>query len=343
MKTAIQLLILRLLYLTAPAQITFHPTDIPQRIGVDSWRQYADTSDKNVNQLIGGKAGPQRWDFSYPQAAGEDVWQVKVVARTDGGHGGEFTQAEYAEHVTHVSDGCQTWDYFKVVPGSGRFHSGFHDHCKDPQPDIVFDAPSLELPAELTLGGTWRREINWKDKIDAGGIITLDVAVHFVSESSVDAYGTLILPGIGEVPALRVNELRTYEFTDLTLGIPLPTEMFRSYYWLVPGIGVAVQMVSGAHTSLPPENFETASTVLRVFESSQYPPGRLRAENVRIALKGAEVFLSWDKATGVAGYQIEATTQLKSGVWAPLAQPSDNFYFDRVDTPSKFYRVFQRK
>ena len=83
----------------------------------------------------------------------------------------------------------------------------------------------------------------------------------------VDAYGTLVLPGIGEVPALRVNEEHTYDTQDTTLGLPLGKQYFRNYYWLVKGVGLAVNIISKADTaSVPPDAFKTAATVSRVLK-----------------------------------------------------------------------------
>ena len=341
MKALAQLLIPLLCGFSASGQISFRTTDVPRQIGQDYWQAYVDTSEKNVSQLLGVKGGPQRWDFSAPPIAGEAVQRMDIVAAGDGGHGSEFPQAAYAERVTRVADGCQTWSYFKVIAGGGRFYYGFHDACKSPQPDIVFDAPTIDLPEDLTFGQSWQREVDWTDTIDAGFIV-LRVAIHFTNQSEVDAYGTVVLPGIGEVPALRVNEVNTYVTTDLDYGIPIETQVFRNYVWLVSGIGKAVHILSPPGASAPPENFATAKTVLRVFESSRTEIRCEPVKNLRIARKGQEVFLSWDKGTLASGYRIESCERLSGDApWEVLAETTDNFRFDPVPRGegSRFYRV----
>lgn len=331
-----------LLSVSLSAQITFRTTDLPRQVGVDSWRAHVDTAGKDVRSLLGAKGGPHRWDFSYPAAGGEDVHRMDVVARDDGDKGGDFPQAAYAERVTRAKDGCQNWSYHKVIPGGGRFYYGMRDDCKAPQPDVVFDAPTIDLPEDIAYGQSWQREVDWQDTIDAGFIV-LTVAIHFTNETVVDAYGTVVLPEIGDVPALRLNEVNTYVTTDLTFGIPIDTQIFRNYVWLVPGIGKAVHIISEPKTTTPPEDFATAKTVLRVFESNRYPPIECQSvKNLQIRLKGREVFLSWDKDSAARRYRIDACEQVTGeSSWQLLAELTDSYRFEAVlpDATSRFFRV----
>ena len=340
MKALLLMLLSFPLCLTSLAQITFRSGDIPSQAGKDFWRAYADTSGRSVSQLLGHKGGPQRWDFSAPQASGEDIQRMDIVPRTDAGHGDDFSQAAYAERVTRASDGCQTWSYYQVITDTGRFYSGFYDACKSPQAGIVFDAPTLELPEDITFGRSWQREVDWQDTIDTGfGVLT--VAIHFVNRSEVDAYGTVVLPGIGEVPALRVNEVNSYETTDLTFGFPIDNRVFRSFYWLVPGIGKAVHIISAPDSSAPPENLATAKSVLRVFESSAFVKPR-SVKDLRIAIKGKEVFLSWTKEAAAQAYEVHSTDAMNDApVWSRLTTTTDTFFFAPlpVGSAAKFFCV----
>jgi hypothetical protein len=208
---------------------------------------------------------------------------------------------------------------------------------------LVFDVPTLDLREDITYETTWERSVDWRDVIDPG-IFPIEVAVHFVSRATVDAYGSVILPEIGELEALRVNEVNIYSLTDLTLGLPLPDQAFRNYYWLVPGIGKAVHIISKPETSPPPENFATAKTVLRVFDSNCcLPPLRESVRNLQIKNMGRQVFLTWDREPSATAYEIESdTTVAPDPEWPVIAATTDNFWFD--DLPSvagaKFYRVF---
>ena len=326
----------------ALAQITFTPAQLPLDVGTAYTRAYLDSADKDVSQLVGAPGGPHRWDFAYPPTDQEVVQRLDSVAPGDGGHGTPFPPATYAERVTRESDRCQSWSYFQVIAGAGRFYYGFHDACKKPQADIVFETPTLELPAEVTYGQTWRREVDWPDVIDAGFIV-LGVAIHFVNESHVDAFGTVVLPGLGELPALRVNEVNTYVTTDVTFGLPIDTQIFRNYYWLVPGLGKAVHIISPPATAVPPADFPKAKTVLRVFESNAVrPPERQPVRDLRISLKGQEAFLTWAAEPGATGYELEVASELSgSAGWTVVGTTTDRFWFDPVPrgARAKFYRV----
>ena len=128
--------------------------------------------------------------------------------------------------------------------------------------------------------------VDFEDIIDLG-FIESTISVHFTSRAEVDAFGTLVLPGIGEVPALRVNEVNRYDLTEQTLGLPLPSQYFRSYFWLVKGAGKAVHIVSKPDTTTPPTSFNTAASLQRVFESSTVlkPPSLCHSAAHRLSPK----------------------------------------------------------
>jgi len=344
MKKALPAFVLALSSVTALAQIQFSATDLPQQIGAYS-RAYVSTGNVAVASLPGAKGGPQRWDFSYAQGVGDHVRRLDLVAPTDGGHGADFPEAAYAERTTREASGSQSWEYYRIIPTQGRTYYGFYDPVSNAaDPVTVFDAPTIDLPETIALNQSWQRTVDFTDLIDIG-FIQVTVLVKFTSEAVVDAYGTVVLPAIGEVPALRVNEVNTYETFDLTLGLPLDTQIFRNYYWLVKDVGKAVHIISKPETTVPPENFQTASTVLRVFESSAVkpPPLRLSVKNLRAALKGKELFLTWDKESPATGYEVEFVDRLApQATWSPLPKPTDNFLFDPliVGPGSRFYRVF---
>lgn len=344
MKGLTRLLSCVLLGLPLCAQITFRTEDVPRQIAVDSWRAHVDTAGKDVRHLLGAKGGPQRWDFSYLPATGEDVHRMEVVARTDGGHGEAFGLAAYAERVTLTKKQCQTWSYFKVIPGVGRFYYGFYEGCKTPPGDVVFDLATIDLPADIAFGQSWQREVTWRDVIDAGFIV-LEVAIHFTNETVVDAYGTVVLPEIGEVPALRLNEVNTYVTKDLTFDIPIDAQVVRNYVWLVPGIGKAVHIISEAGLTAPPEDFAMAKTVLRVFECGQCvppPPPCEWVRNPRLRLLGQDWFLTWDRFDWAKAYQIETCTGMSDNLqWELLREVPENYTLEKLaqGEVTRFFRV----
>ena len=336
------LLILFLLRLSLSAQVVFRTSDVPGDPGRDAWKEWEDQSGKDPRPLTGTTGGPQRWDFSWPQAVGEVVRATSIVLPDDGGYGGSFPNAAYAERTTNESDGCQSWSYYKLVPGTGRAHYGFRDNCKSPQPEIVNAVPTVDLPEGISFGQSWQRQADWNDVLDIG-IAVLDVTIYFTSQSQVDAYGTILLPGIGEVPALRLNELHSYRTWVPDLNLEIENHYFRNYFWLVPGIGIAAHVLSPASTSILPADFSSSAAISRVFQSNRYPQRR-PVQNLQIERVGNGMLLSWDPNPAAAGYDIEFALRLDNSSWTPLAVSPGRTYVDTAITPpSKFYRVFFRR
>ena len=170
----------------------------------------------------------------------------------------------------------------------------------------LFNAPTTELPEGIHFDQTWTRTVDFPDCLDVSDL-SIQLAVHFTSHSEVDAYGTVVLPGIGEVPALRVNEVNTYVITAITFGFPNPTQIFRNYYWLVRGIGKAVIIGSDSFSSLPPTNLTTAKTFLRVFESNTAGAYLVLRPvvDLRIRLQSGRAILNCRPETNASGYRVE--------------------------------------
>lgn len=328
--------IVALCCLEANAQIVFSTDDLPSQFGWHS-RAYVTTSDVDVSTRIGQPGGPQRWDFWQPLAAGEIVKRLDIMPITNSWHGTNFPQATYAERLTTEADGAQSWSYYRIVSDQGRAYYGFYDSVGNPvKPLKAFQAATIDLPHPILFGQTWSRIVDFEDIIDTG-LFQLQVAVHFVAQAQMDAYGTLVLPRIGEVPALRVNELHTYELTDLSLGLPLGTQYIRNYYWLVRGIGKAVDLISEVQTSTPPVQLSTAKTVLRVFEFSSRS-----ATDLHIHLKAGCAILDWQLQTNTSGYRVEMLPNLALTNWQVVAEPTNNSWADVLmpAEPQRFFRVF---
>ena len=187
--------------------------------------------------------------------------------------------------------------------------------------------------------------MDWEDLLDAG-FFQIRVAVHFTSRAEVDAYGTIVLPSIGEVPALRVNEVNTYEFQDLSLGLPLPPQIFRNYFFLVRGIGKAVHIVSNGQATVPSENFSPAKTVLRVFEASDVKDRQaLRSvTGLRIRVEKSQVLLDWLSDSAASRYRIETVADVAATPWRVLAEPSTNSWSEAIimSDSQKYFRVFAK-
>ena len=331
--------------IVATAQVVFSAGDLPQQPGAH-YRAYQNVADADVSSRIGPTGGPHRWDFSEPRAPSETVVRMDVVLPTDGGQDASFAGAAYAERTTRESDGSQSWSYFRIIPVLGRSYLGFFDPAANPtKPITVFDSPTIDLPARVEFGQSWTRTVEWEDLLDAGFSV-LRVVIRFSSSAEVDAFGTLALDGIGDVPALRVNEVNRYEVTDLTLGLPLPAQHFRNYYWLVRGIGKAVHIISDGLPSAPPPNFNHAKTLLRVFEASELtpPPTLPPVAGLRLRIEHHRPILDWQPAPNATGYRVETTGDLGAETWRLLGEPLTSTWTGEVATtePRQFFRVLMK-
>jgi hypothetical protein len=183
----------------------------------------------------------------------------------------------------------------------------------------------MDIPAVLGYGTNW----NYYSAATVGSITE-----QFSSSASVDAYGTVNLPHIGQVQALRVNALTTVE--EILGGIPEDTYYIREYYWLAPGIGMAAHILSPPSASAPPANFTVAAEVRRVFEANSVPP----ASNLSITWQKGMAILNWASASNASNYQVQAITNLTMTNWQILGSPATNSWSDMPTARQRFYRVF---
>ena len=336
-------LLLGLLLFTpsAQAQVTIAVTNLPSRVGVDYYRAYINTADVGISGLLGTPGGPRRWDFSPPQRPDEVVRRTDIVAVSDGGHGAGFGAAAYAERVTNEGNGRQDWSYYRLVTNVARRYYGFYDAVANPDcPAKTFT--TYDLPATVSYGQTWSRTVDFADC--ASGF---NLAVHFTSQATVDAWGTVVLPGIGEVPALRLNEMNTYDVTLVDFGIPLSTTTYRNYYWLVRGIGKAVHILSPGYTGTSaPADFATAKTFLRTFESNTARDylTPLTVSDLRLTRQGTWAVLDWRPEPNASGYRVETLGSLSSTNWQLVTEPSVNTWSNllSVTETQRFFRVFSK-
>ncbi|HMO96220.1 MAG TPA: hypothetical protein PKD27_08855 [Tepidiformaceae bacterium] len=305
------------------AQPVFLASDFPSQVG-GYFRAYQTLSEVEVSHRIGDAGGPHRWDFSEAQGTGETVVRTDIVPPNDGGQGARFPGADYAQRETRESGGSRSWSYYRIVPALGRSYFGFYVPDINPaQPVVVFDAPTVDIPPRVEYGQQWARTVTWDDTIDAGFIV-VRVKVTFTSQVEVDAHGTVVLPGIGEVPALRVHELNTYVLQELDIGLPLPTQRFRNYYWLVRGIGRAVEIIAGGQEQVPPPRIGFAKTLRRVFEASDLPDLEVpqSVSGLRIRVENGQALLEWDPEPGASGYRVESVSDVAAAEWSVLGSPT---------------------
>jgi hypothetical protein len=254
---------------------------------------------------------------------------MDVVAPSDGGHGSSFPNAAYAERYTDEPAGAQEWDYYSIPPSLGQSYFGFYNAAAGGV--VVISPPAVDIPWSVDFG------TNWNYSLDEG---SGPVSLHLTASASVDAYGTLVLPQIGEVPALRVNQLNTQQ--DFFFGFPDgdPT-YFREYYWLVPGIGIALHIISNSSNSPPILSFAPANEVRRVFESSSVTnqAALTPVGNLHIRLQNGVAILNWTQATNASAYEVEALGALSATNWQSVSLPASNSWSEALTTTQRFYRV----
>jgi hypothetical protein len=327
---------LQFLCAVASAQVSFYCADLPQQVG-DYTRAYYSTN-VNVTQLLGQIGGPQRWDFSQSQQLNETVRRTDIVSPNEPVPG-SFPSASYAERDTDEPASQIAWRYYSMT-NQGRQYYGFNNPISDPvSPVVVFDQPTLDLPCPVQFGQSWTRPVTWSDTV-----LSLPVVYDFTAYAQVDAYGTVVLPGLGERVALRVKELDDYEASYYFFGtwVPFVSQTNIYYYWLIPQVGVAAQAILFGRDALNPTPLPHTNLFLRVFESSAItnPPAATPVEGLLIRAQGDQALLDWTPVTNSAHYRVEGKGLLTSTNWQILALPPTNFWNEALVSTQRFYRVF---
>jgi hypothetical protein len=338
-KMAYGLVLAPLLSLEANSQTVFSAGDLPSHTGQYS-RMYFSTN-VDLSTLLGQPGGPRRWDFSQTQQPNESVRRTDVVTTDDGGQGASFPGAAYAERDTDEPTSQIAWRYCTIT-NAGRLYYGFYNPVDDPvSPLVVFDQPTLDVPGSVQYGQTWKRSVAWTNEVASLYL----VAYHFTASATVDAYGTLVLPNLGEVPALRVKELHDYEASGYFLDswLPFLSQTNVYYYWLAPGLGMPVQILSIGDNVLDPTTpLPHTNEVLRAFSISYFtnPPPLKPVSELRIRLNSGLAILEWRQATNASSYSVETSGGLLLTNWQLLSLPATNSWSDPLTSTQRFYRVF---
>ena len=306
-------------HLPASSQTAFTVSDLPSVAG-EFTMAYV-TSNANPSLLIGNAGASQVWDFSQAAQPGDIVRRMDIVPPNDGGNQANFPGAAYAERYTdELVGGAQSWDYYSIATNAGRNFFGFYDDGSA----TVFVNSVIDIPSVLNYGSNWNYTVSIPSEF-------LQISVS----ASVDAYGKVILPQIGSFQALRVNQLTTDQAVLGTEPLGPPT-YFREFFWLVPGIGKAVHIVSNYGPTPPPANFSSAWEVRRVFAGSAVPSP---VSGLGIKLAKGKAILNWMTASNASAYQVQAAGGVAMTNWQILATPTTNFWSEFLTPTQRFYRV----
>jgi hypothetical protein len=309
------------------AQVVINCTSLPSAVG--EYNLSYSSTNIDASALI-GHSGSNFWDFSQPQSPVESILRTDLVPITDGGNEASFPDAAYAQRYTGGIYANPTWEYYRVTPGVGRLYYGFYASM-DPtvDPTVVFPQAAVELPASIYYGQTWSREVDYQIQTYLG--IPEDIV--FTESAAVDAYGTLVLAGIGSVPALRISAIDTYSDT---FGSFFDTETDTNYEWVVPGIGIAATMVEYGNDSLllsqPYSNY-----FARVFLNPPvFPPPQ-----AQLTLQSNTAVLAWRSTVNVGGYFVQSSGDLTGTNWLPVAQLTNQSFVVPISTgvAQQFFRV----
>jgi hypothetical protein len=253
---------------------------------------------------------------------------MDIVPTTDGGNQSSFPNATYAERYTDEVGGAQEWDFYNITTNNGRSYFGYDS---DAAGLVVFSSPVIDIPPVVGYGTNWSYTINQGSEI---------VRIQETVSAAVDAFGTIILPQLGQFQAVRVNLLNTQQ--EYLGSEPYGSAVyFREFYWLVPGIGKAVDIISTDSTTIPPANFSSVYELRRVFEASSTtntPPEPV--SNLSLSLQNGEATLNWLQATNASDYQVQALGDLIATNWQIMASPTSNSWSESVTSTQRFYRVF---
>lgn len=329
--------------LSALAQPTVRLADLPSST-LGGWsRLLVNGSGVPAPALIGSAGGPHSWNFAGPRSEEETEQRIDIVPPDDGQRGGDFPEAAYAERTTYLGSGQKSWKYYRLEEEQGRLYYGEDDPVHNPgHPVVKYNEPTVELPAVLRYGDTWQRTVEFTAQADAG-TGTQDVPLMFTSSVSVDGYGTLTLPELGEVEVLRINELRVYDSYQPTIGTSVKL-YYRNYAWYSPRFGEVARVSSGAELSgPPPPDFPLAKTVQRLLASSapSAAPKPMPASGLAIARLHPRLQLSWPAVSGAKSYLVESSPDLGSpGPWPDRTNTTNTEVLLDPPAATRFFRLF---
>lgn len=323
-------------------QVVLTSQDMFNAIG-QYYRVYANKNNVDVSSLVGTNGGPQTWTFtSGPQ---DLIYRFDYVSPSDGGNGANFPLAKIAERQTNESTGIpMAWNYFDQVLGTGRKNFGFVNPGGLPAQG-QFNPPIVDFPDPLKYQSSWNvnttYDFNYQD--------ILPMRINYIASAKVDAYGTIILPGLGALPCLRINEV---DENDILLDADLSgdyqsqeTDYIHSYYFLSPGHGIVAEIHSQqSTTAAPPDNFTTAAQFTRMFDFSRAgtSSGPAPVTDLKLEFQAGIAVLNWSRTANTTSYRLEYSYGLGgTNTWQSLNTTTNDYMLDisSASNRQRFYRV----
>jgi hypothetical protein len=257
MKRALLLIILFIAFCLPQTTITVD--DLSYDIG-GYYSMYNFPSPQGVIGLTGNIGGPQVFDFSdeMPSIALE----FSYVDVNDGGHGGNFPDAEIAEK--RIDGNNSSWMYLKFEDGVGRHNFGFYDSINLPDsPSVSFSPSIVDFPDNLTYQSYFTESTNFNASL---GSYDLDIEYSFTG--FVDGYGSCVLPDdLGTYDCIQINYSEEYVY--YFYNTPIQYSYIRSYYYLAEDIGIVTIITSLEDSNSIPNDFNIANTFARLYDTSK--------------------------------------------------------------------------
>jgi hypothetical protein len=285
----------------------------------------------------------QYWDFSTAQQPYETVFRTDIIAPEDGANSEQFPDATYAEQDTLEPTNQIGWQYYGFTDSgtsTGRLCYGLDAPEDEPVTEwAAFVPPTVDIPSTVQFGQTWSGSLYWLSTY----FEIILVSNYYNYSASVDAFGTLVLPQIGGVPALRVHEVDAYTVTEVS-DPPLLLEINTNhyYYWLVPGIGVAAQVLLLGNNVLDPVDLPYTNTVQRMYYASyftnSYPTPLSFPADLYIQEQSGAVVLNWSTLSNAVNFRIDYTASLATN-WQTLGYTNTTSWTDTITAAQRFYRV----
>jgi hypothetical protein len=324
----------------AQGQVTITSQDMFNTVG-QYYRVYANKNSVDVTGRLGTTGGPQTWDFtSGPQ---DLIYRFDYVNTNDVSAGIDFPLAKFAERQTDEAAGtAMAWMFMQQVSGKGRINYGFCNPGSDPT-EGVFDPPITDFPDPLKYQGSWTCKTSYSYNF----MELIPVIENYTATATVDAYGTIKLPGLGSLSCLRINELDQHDFTadvdDSGDYQTLETDYIRLYFFVSPGHGIVATIDSQQSITAPPANdFTSASQFTRMFDFNHSGPAPAAVTDLTVTSAGTALLLNWSKAARTTSYRVEYLTGLGgTNAWRTLGTTTNDFLLDATlgNTAQRYYRV----
>lgn len=351
----------------AQGQITINSLDMYYEAG-QSYRAYGSDGEVSVQGLLGTTGGPQTWNFS--EGPEELIYTFDYLDPAEVGPiaalfpDAKLVERKHAELAPGVvgDPPADAFLFLEQQLGKGRIAYGFYDPAiVGPlgldDPAGVFDPPLLDFPESISYGSSWSGSTVFRNSM-----LGAELRVTYTSTAEVDAYGLIILPKLGFMECIRVNELveTLYEvkFPDFGTGdpndpgtggefTPVATYYVRNYYWMAKNRGIVAQIVSKQSATPPPDEFATAAQFVRMFETN-HPTSSDQpwpVTDLAITPGQGQMLLSWTHPLNATRFRLEFSAALGAAAnWQEVLTTDKNFaLIDMPTSPSGFWRVVSLK